>query len=283
MKENSIKFKLLTNNDKLIEITAEITEDGTVTRMGKPVLCNCTGNTEDTATPFLFENGSVVCPNCGKQSESVITFQDFVEDELENIHLKYFATDYLTMQKLYKLSYTLPYTEWSLVEDCFMKLTPDDVDLGEFEPQFVGWVTSNPEKVEDLLDVKEELRINYHKEQALKEEENRKQKEAELHMVLEEILEEFSIVETPESPNGMFELEGTIIDNPFNPLNDYGGGEYFVLNDEYIWFVRNNSRDTDNHEFNNIKIKGSYGAIGKRIVYNKELAEKIRSLKKMKI
>ena len=280
MNENSIKFKLLTNNDKLIEITAEITEDGTITRMGKPVLCNCTGNTETTATPFIFENGVVMCPNCGKQSESVITFQDFVEDELENIHLNYFGTDYLTMQKLYKLSYTLPYTEWSLVEDCFMKLTPDDVDLGDFEPQFVGWVTSNPEKVEDLLDVKEELRVNYHKEQALKEEENRKQKEAELHQVLEEILEEFSIVETPESPNGMFELEGTIIDNPFNPLNDYGGGEYFVLNDEYIWFVRNNSRDTDNHEFNNIKVKGTYGAIGKRIVYNKVLADKIRSLKK---
>ena len=279
MNENSIKFKL-NNNDKLIEITAEIEEDNTITRMGKPILCNCTGNTEDTATPFIYEDGTVICPSCGKKSESVVTYADFVNDELENIHLKYFATDYLTMQKLYKLSYTLPYEEWSIVEDCFMKLTPEDVDLGDFEPYTVGWVTSNPETVEDLLNVKEELRINYHRDQALKEEENRRQKEAELYRTLEIILEEFSLVETPESPDGMFELDGTIIDNPFNPWNDYGGGEYFVLNNEYIWYVRNNSRDTDNHDFNNIHIKGSYGAIGKRVVYDVDLANKIRSLKK---
>lgn len=283
MNENTIKFKLK-SNDKEIEITGEIMEDNTITRMGKPLLCNCSGNTEETATPYLFNknNKEVYCPNCGKQSTEVTTFEDYENNELENIHLNYFGTDYITLQKLYKVSYTLPYDKWKLVEDLFMKLTPDMVDLGEFDPNFVGWVTSNPEEVENRLDVKQELRINYHKEKQLndkiKEQENKQKQQ----QVLEEILGEFSIVDTPESPSkdGMFEVDGTIVDNPLNPWNEYGGGERFILTLDKIWYIRNNSRDTDNWDFNNIKIKGSYGAIGKYVLYDEELADKIMSLKK---
>ena len=283
MNENTIKFKLK-SNDKEIEITGEIMEDNTITRMGKPLLCNCSGNTEETATPYLFNKNTkeVYCPNCGKQSTEVTTFEDYENNELENIHLNYFGTDYITLQKLYKVSYTLPYDKWKLVEDLFMKLTPDMVDLGDFDPSFVGWVTSNPEEVENRLDVKQELRINYHKEKQLndkiKEQENKQKQQ----QVLEEILGEFSIVDTPESPSKdrMFEVNGTIVDNPFNPWNEYGGGERFILTLDKIWYIRNNSRDTDNWDFNNIKIKGSYGAIGKYILYDEVLADKIMSLKK---
>jgi hypothetical protein len=279
MKKNSIKFKLETDNERIIEITAEVQQDNTLTRMGKPVCCNCSGNTLDTATPFIYHDGFVECPNCGKSSTEITTFSDYEDNELENLHLKYFGTDYITMQKLYKLSYTVPYESWCAVEDCFMKLTPDDVDLGSFEPYFVGWVTSNPEEVEERLGIKKELRVNYYEQQKIIEDEKEQEKQAELQLLLSEILEEFSLVETPESSSGMFELEGTIVDNPFNPWNEYGGGEYFVINSEYIWYVRNNSRDTDNHDFNNIHIKGSYGAIGKRIVYDKSLEDKIKRLR----
>lgn len=280
MNKNSIKFKLETDNQRIIEITAEVQQDQTLTRMGKPVCCNCSGNTIETATPFIYHDGFVECPKCGKSSIEITTFSDYEDHELENLHLKYFGTDYITMQKLYKLSYTVPYESWCAVEDCFMKLTPEDVDLGTFEPYFVGWVTSNPEEVENRLGIKEDLRVGYYEQQKILEEEKEQEKQVELQFLLSEILEEYSLVETPESSNGMFELEGTIIDNPFNPWNEYGGGEYFVINDEYIWYVRNNSRDTDNHDFNNIHIKGSYGAIGKRIVYNKELEDKIKQLRK---
>ena len=216
MKENSIKFELKTDNDKLITIEAEIEKDNTLTRMGKPVLCNCTGNTQDTATPFRYDDGRVFCPECGKESVSVTTFTDFEANELENIHLKYFGTDYITLQDLYKLSYTLPYDKWGFVEDLFMKLTPDQVDLGDFSPNIVGWVTSNPEAVEDRLNIKPELRINYHKEQALQEKKEKEVEKEKLMETVNSILEEFSIVETPESSTGMFELEGTIFFNIFS-------------------------------------------------------------------
>ena len=285
MNENSIKFKLTTTNEKEIEISGEIEVDNTITRMGKPVLCNCSGNTEETATPYLFNKDTkeVYCPNCGKQSTEVTTFEDYENNELENIHLNYFGTDYITLQKLYKVSYTLPYDKWKLVEDLFMKLTPDMVDLGEFDPNFVGWVTSNPEEVENRLNVKKELRINYHKEKQLNDKIKEQEKKQKQQQVLEEILGEFSIVDTPEAPSkdGMFEVDGTIIDNPFNRWNEYGGGERFVLTLDKIWYIRNNSRDTDNWDFNNIKIKGSYGAIGKYILYDEDLANKILSLKEI--
>ena len=218
MNENSIKFKLQVK-DKEIEITGEINEDSTITRMGKPVLCNCTGDTPETATPLIYKEGKVVCPSCGKESLSIYTFEDYENQELENIHLKYFGTDYITLQKLYKVTYTLPYETWKQIEDLFMKLTPEDVDLGDFEPYSVGWVTSNPEEVEERLNIKEELRVCNQIS-----EEDRKEIEDKQLEILDELMEEFSIVETPESPDGLFDLEGVIIDNPFNPPNDYGGG-----------------------------------------------------------
>lgn len=279
MKENEIKFKLKNHNDKTVEIIGEI-KDNKIYRMGKPILCNCTGNTSETATPFIYKDNQVVCPECGRKSTEIYTFKDYEKDELENVHLKYFGTDYITMQDLYKITYTLPYEEWIKVSDLFMKLQPDMVDMGFFEPQFVGWVTSNPEEVETRLNVKPELRVNYQKEQHFKEQ---KKKQENIHKLQEDILsvlEEFSVVETPPSPNkSKFELDGEVINNPLNPKNQYGGGEWFVLSDDYIWYVRNNGRDGDKWEFNNVYVKGGAGAIGKRVPFDEDLAEKIRRFK----
>lgn len=280
MKENEIKFKLNTSDGKKVEILAEV-KDGGLYRMGKPILCNCSGNTQDTATPFQFINGEVVCPVCGRKSESVFTFEDYENTELSNIHLKYFGTDYITMQDLYKLSYTLPYEEWIKVSDLFMKLKPDMVDMGFFEPQFVGWVTSNPEEVEDRLNVKQELRVEYLKEKLAHEQEKKQQEVLQLKEDILVVLEEFSIVDTPQMIDGKkFVLDGEVVDNPMNPKNMYGGGEWFVICDDYIWYVRQNARDGDNWGLNNIYIKGSAGGIGKRVPFDVELAEKIRSLKR---
>lgn len=281
MKENEIKFKLRSNDGKLVDIIAEITEDNKVYRMDKPILCNCSGNTQDTATPFEYRDGIVICPECGRQSEEVFTFEDYEKSELSNIHLKYFGTDYITMQELYKLSYTVPYEDWVKVSDLFMKLQPDMVDMGFFEPQFVGWVTSNPEEVEYRLNVKPELRVNYIKRKELEEQKQKEEAVKNLNNNLMMILEEFSIVETPQSVDGdKFKLEGEVIDNPLNPKNQYGGGEWFVITDDYIWYVRQNAREGDNWDFNNVYVKGSAGAIGKRVLYDDDLADKIRSLKR---
>ena len=46
MKENEIKFKLKNHDGKIVEILAEI-KDNKLYRMGKPILCNCSGNTSE--------------------------------------------------------------------------------------------------------------------------------------------------------------------------------------------------------------------------------------------
>lgn len=281
MKENEIKFKLSNNEGKLVEIIGEITEDNKVYRMDKPILCNCSGNTQDTATPFIYKEGVVVCPECGRKSEEVFTFEDYEKSELSNLHLNYFGTDYITMQELYKLSYTVPYEDWIKVSDLFMKLQPDMVDMGFFEPQFVGWVTSNPEEVEYRLNIKPELRVNYIKRKELEEQKQKQEELQNLNNNVLSILEEFSIVETPNLIDGeKFKLNGEFIDNPLNPKNQYGGGEWFVIGEDYIWYVRQNAREGDNWELNNVYVKGSAGGIGKRVLYDDDLADKIRSLKR---
>lgn len=280
MKEDEIKFQLKNHDGKIVEIIGEVKEDNKVYRMDKPILCNCTGNTQDTATPFLFRNGEVICPECGRKSEEVFTFEDYERSELSNVHLKYFGTDYITMQDLYKLSYTVPYEQWITISDLFMKLQPDMVDMGFFEPVHVGWVTSNPEEVERRLNVKPELRVEYIKQKQAEEKAEKLEIVEQLNENVLNILEEFSIVETPKSPDGKFNLDGEYVDNPLNPKNQYGGGEWFIIDSDYIWYIRNNSRDGDNWSFNNVYVKGTAGAIGKRIPYDEELADRIRSLKR---
>ena len=56
----------------------------------------------------------------------------------------------------------------------------------------------------------------------------------------------------------------------------YGGGDWFILDGDEIWYVRNNGRDGDNWSANNVRTGGA-GAIGWRIV-NSELAAEIRNL-----
>ena len=281
MKENEIKFKLKNHDGKIIELTGELKEfSDKVYRMGKPIYCNCTGNTEDSATPFQFIDGEVVCTSCGRKSEEVYTFEDYEANELANVHLTYFGTDYITMQKLYKLSYTVPYEKWVLISDCFMKLSTDMVDMGFFEPTYVGWVTSNPEEVEERLGVREDLRVAFVEERKRLEEEEKQEQMNQVYENIESILEEFSLVETPINSKGKFKLKGEYIDNPLNPQNDYGGGEWWIITDEFIWYVRQNARDGDDWKMNNVYVKGSAGAIGKRIVYNEDLANRIRSLKR---
>ena len=279
MKKNEIKFKIKIN-DKTVELEGEVI-DGVVCRMNKPISCNCLGNDVESAPNLLYKEGTVYCPACGKEALEVSTFDDLNEEQLKNIHLVYFGTDYITMQKLYKLTYTLPYEKWITVSDFFMKLKPEMVDMGLFEPKFVGWVTSNPEEVEEALNVKPELRIKYREELEQQNQEDKQNELEELTQKVNKVLEEFSVVDTPPLPDGKdkFKLEGEVINNPLNPKNEYGSGEWFVINDDYIWYVRQNAREGDKWEFNNVYVKGSAGGIGKRIDYDDDLAELIRGLK----
>lgn len=55
----------------------------------------------------------------------------------------------------------------------------------------------------------------------------------------------------------------------------YGGGEWFVIGDKHIWYVRNNGMDGDNWSNNNVQTGGA-GATGYRVPATEALAAAIR-------
>lgn len=82
------------------------------------------------------------------------------------------------------------------------------------------------------------------------------------------------IREAGEVPAGRHLLEGERISDT---ANVYGGGDWFVVGDDYIWYVQNNGMDGDDWSRNNVSTGGA-GAIGWRVPYDEELAAEIRSL-----
>jgi hypothetical protein len=83
-----------------------------------------------------------------------------------------------------------------------------------------------------------------------------------------------TIIQTDgERPDGEHSPDGERL---HDTQNIYGGGDWFVLDGDEIWYVRNNGHDGDNWELNNVRTGGA-GAIGWRIV-NSELAAEIRNL-----
>ena len=261
--DDSIRFTILNNNNIPVDLTATIGEDGELYRCGSPIYCNC----NNTPTPYLYLDGEVYCPSCGKKSLRVETFTEAIS----NIHLDFLGTDYNTMQDLYKLSDTLPYSTWNLVADLFAKLTPGDVDLG-YHVNYVGWVTSNPEAVEERLNVREELRVCNREKIEPVTEHNTRLSETETFDIIDKLHEVFSVVETP---------YGVV--NPLYPPNPViGNGEFWFIKEaeDEIWYVRYNYMDGADRRMNNVLIDFELKAIGKMISYDKDVAELILRLEK---
>lgn len=63
----------------------------------------------------------------------------------------------------------------------------------------------------------------------------------------------------------------------FGTFDIYGGGERYVIDDERIWYIRNNGMDGDSWDNNNIRTGGA-GAIGWCVPYTEELAQELREL-----
>ena len=77
-----------------------------------------------------------------------------------------------------------------------------------------------------------------------------------------------------EHPDGWHQPEGERL---FDTQNVNGGGHWFVLSGDDIWFVMNNGRDGDNWSRNNVTTGGA-GAIGWRIPYDEAVACELREL-----
>lgn len=274
--KDSIRFKILNNNNQLVTLTATLGSDGQLYRAGSPIYCNC----NNSKSPFLYLDGEVYCPCCGKKSLTVETFTEAIS----RVHLTWLGTDHNTMQDLYKLSDTLPYSTWNIIADLFVKLTPLDVDLG-YPVQYVGWVTSNPEAVEERLNVPWELRV-CNQEKQLPVEDGLS--ETEIFDIVDKLHEVFSVVETPYGEFQLYDsrpgLEyGIVIENPLFPPNHIiGNGEFWYIHEanEEIWYVRYNYMDGADLRMNNVLIDFELKAIGKVIPYDEDVAELIQKLKR---
>lgn len=77
-----------------------------------------------------------------------------------------------------------------------------------------------------------------------------------------------------EYPEGWHTVDGERL---IDTQNIYGGGSWFVITSDHIWYICNNGMDGDDWGRNNVRTGGA-GAIGYRIAYNEELAIKIRAL-----
>ena len=62
-----------------------------------------------------------------------------------------------------------------------------------------------------------------------------------------------------------------------NTQDIYGGGSWFVIGSDWIWYVQNNGADGDDWSRNNVRTGGA-GAIGWRAPYSDDLARKIKAL-----
>lgn len=84
----------------------------------------------------------------------------------------------------------------------------------------------------------------------------------------------FLIRNTGEIPAGMNTPEGEKL---IDKTNHYGGGFWYIVGVDGIWYVENNSHDGDNWDACNVKGVGP-GGIGWRVPYTEELAQKIRHI-----
>lgn len=75
-------------------------------------------------------------------------------------------------------------------------------------------------------------------------------------------------------PSGNNKPYGKTIELPDNPRNIYGGGSWFVIGDNHIWYVENNGMDGDDWSRNNVETGGA-GAIGWRIPHDTSIEKDI--------
>jgi len=74
-----------------------------------------------------------------------------------------------------------------------------------------------------------------------------------------------------ERPDGWNHTEGEWV---LDSGNIYGTGSWFVINIDYIWYVRNNGMDGDDWGLNNV-ITGGAGGIGYRITFRQDIADEL--------
>lgn len=66
----------------------------------------------------------------------------------------------------------------------------------------------------------------------------------------------------------------------FDTQSIYGGGDWFELTPEHVWYIRNNGSDGDDWSANNVRTGGA-GAMGWRVPRTQQLAEVLNALRQL--
>lgn len=245
---------------------------------------------------LMYDGNRVYCPRCNQEWTIIEDWEFYKKQEeerearriemqkkaRENVHLVFYNQSWSSGLKYYKLSARIDHDDWLKVKHLFhfANYSWDDEENDTLTGErLYGWVTTQPEKVEDALGIPEELRLVAREEKVRQRKERKDYALNVFNNSLDSIKNYF---EEAEIPKGDFVLEGERVDNPRFPQNIYGGGQWFVLQEEegYIWYVHNNGRDGDNWGLNNV-VTGGAGAIGYRIKFNSIVAGLIRNLPKL--
>ena len=80
-----------------------------------------------------------------------------------------------------------------------------------------------------------------------------------------------------ERPGGDNIVDGEVVCEQGHHLKIYGGGTWFVIEKDGIWYIENNGGDGDNWELNNVRTGGA-GAIGWRVPFDETLAGRLRKI-----
>jgi hypothetical protein len=276
---------------------------------GKPFVCSCKfdkeKNNKDELTLFVYEDGKMYCPSCNKTIEIVRTVEDMkreAEEEekariqrekeaQENVHLCFVDQSVSSGLQYYELSTRVEYDTWKEIKDLFfyMSYDEDDEEQDTFGmTKLTGWLTTQPGKVEERLNVKPELRLAYRRKEAEKRKKARDELNKEKSELKEKIFNAFKpenatqpwADETKKGTQGSSMIKypaGEELEDPKYPFDIYGGGRSWIIdqNGNKIWMLNNNGHDGDNWGLNNVATGGA-GAIGVYVPYTDKLEKLIR-------
>lgn len=214
--------------------------------------CSCTGTTKETATDFETTPEGLVCPKCGKTLKTIKTKEEYsteVDERLrkeaekereaqENVHLCFVDQSVSSGLQYYELSTRVEYDTWKKIKDLFfyMSYDEDDEEQDTFGmTRLTGWLTTQPGKVEERLNVKPELRLEYRRKEAEKRKKARDELNKEKAELKEKIFAAFKpentvqpwADETKKGTQGSSMIKypaGEELEDPKYPFDIYGGG-----------------------------------------------------------
>lgn len=310
--DGRLQYSVVENKHVFLRKTLKWVNHEPIYEKGKPVKCSCKydGKNAETATAFIYENGRMYCPDCNKEIEITKTVEDMqieaeneekarIEREIkarENVHLCFVDQSISSGLQYYELSTRVEYETWNKIKDLFFYMTYDDDDEEQDTfgmTKLTGWLTTQPGKVEERLNVKPEQRLDYRNKKASERKEKINAVKKERDEVKKQIEDAFK-PENVKRPWADESIKGTqgasmipwpdgkVYEDPKYPFDIYGGGRKWVINKklDVIWEITNNGHDGDNWGLNNIATGGA-GAIGVYVPYSEELELLIKNYIKL--